>query len=192
MPRLLATCASLAVAALCAGSAGAATPYGYVGPTDDVSFTFDMAPGRGQLVFSSPALITSSLFDPSWKLFFQETADVGDYSRTINGQPGSGLIDERANPHGFIGNFSMPFSYTLHGCCVLSHVAGVGDVMSGFTDVFDYRDEQVVVDAHFAPGSEGQPFFLNFTALPEPASWALALLGFSLIGTALRGRPRTA
>lgn len=59
----------------------------------------------------------------------------------------------------------------------------------GFHFLFGIKPTQLpTFDVEFAPGFESQPFTATFTAMPEPATWAMMILGFGMAGGALRRR----
>ena len=98
--------------------------------------------------------------------------------------------------------FSASFSGALH-LTALSGVAGrvlmsvsASGVNGGIADA--YADPLIEIDPSFADAglykvipSDGVGNVLPNTGVPEPASWALMLVGFGMAGAALQ-RPRTA
>jgi hypothetical protein len=81
---------------------------------------------------------------------------------------------------------------TVSGFMVLDTGASIQSMLPWYA--FAYNGVDTNDDGHFYsntnPGFEGQAFLVT-DAVPEPATWALMLLGFGAVGTALRRRRRT-
>jgi hypothetical protein len=92
------------------------------------------------------------------------------------------VYDNGAGPGGAAGNnhiYVVPFAPTGYGPFPHTYFIGWEDQSIPVTD-YDYNDQQIVVTNLIA------------TAVPEPASWALMLVGFGGLGAALRLRGRRA
>lgn len=86
------------------------------------------------------------------------------------------------------GSFSFTLNYTLSSPHPVGSpfndpsVLGVGGVAYGVENGFDPTIGGYNADANV-------PFSLtDITSAPEPAQWALLLVGFGVVGAALRGR----
>jgi hypothetical protein len=68
--------------------------------------------------------------------------------------------------------------------------AGLSFGLSGSSTLYNlfYNPPYAIIDSNVVVDAEGGAFTL--TAVPEPASWALMLLGFGAAGIALRGGRR--
>jgi hypothetical protein len=91
---------------------------------------------------------------------------------------GAVFIIQGTTPHGFSSGYNYVCFQATSGPCA-----------AGETIVPDYfATDGVVVTGLSGPVSLGGPSPL---ALPEPASWAMMLVGFALTGYAMRKRMRT-
>jgi len=78
----------------------------------------------------------------------------------------------------------------------------LSDRVRGRASERERADQGHRVDLRLGVDSDGEIYMLTkgygdiyrflFTSVPEPASWAMALLGFGAVGAALRRRPRFA
>lgn len=140
---------------------------------------------------------------------------VASLAQNITGSPAGGWIQANIPPN--FSNASYGGSATIYsnlwctgslsGC---NNASGInsGQTLSGFTVLdtgtsilsalpwfaYAYNGVDTNNDGHFYsdtnPGFEGQAA-LVISAVPEPATWALMLLGFGAVGVSLRRRRRS-
>ncbi len=96
----------------------------------------------------------------------------------------------RRIPTGFIAYWTPPPATSV------LHHAGCIEGSCGYTEKLDYFST-IIFGADFAPGSEDETWtFKNsispehWAAIPEPSTWAMMIIGFAGVGTALRARRR--
>jgi hypothetical protein len=85
------------------------------------------------------------------------------------------------NVRALAGYFEVPKDYATHWD------AGNGDYSD---EEHWFRGSVLVMDGTSGPRSAGKTWTLQVTAVPEPSTWAMMLLGFFGLGTALRHRRR--
>lgn len=92
----------------------------------------------------------------------------------FNGTPGGGLLISRTGPSGFADYLFDAANFQLY--------AG-----SERAPIFRPRAAPYRLDGLSTPGT----FFVTIAPVPEPASWALMVGGFALVGGALRHRRKS-
>jgi hypothetical protein len=161
-----------------------ATMNGPLGQTADADYVFGVNTGSGLPLFgpsenkvlfdsaivlntghgSNPSLVASNLLNPSGPMITPIGSGPGTGSVTVSGDTITGIIPEALLPGSFAAG--------QYGFNLWTRI--------GITDNFPTNF------ADFAPDNG------TFTAVPEPASWALMILGFAGLGSAIRGRRRNA
>jgi len=96
---------------------------------------------------------------------------------TIGGAPFGTQYQEGAD------DFFVEFVVDAQGTPIPARGANVEYSFSGFRATYNTRQAAVVLDNPIVPGP-------GTGAVPEPATWAMLLLGFGAIGGALRQRRR--
>lgn len=160
-----------------------ATMAGPLGQTPDADYVFGVNTGTGVALFpgldkvlfdsaivlntgagSTPSLVASNLLNPSGPVITPIGSGPGTGSVKVSGDTITGVIPEALLP----GSFS-PDKY---GFNLWTRI--------GITDTFPTNF------ADFAPDNG------TFTAVPEPASWAMMILGAGAMGAVLRSSRRRA
>ena len=185
MKSLIAAIAAFALA----GSAEAAI----IGP--DLSAFGTESGNSGQFTIESTAYITHfSLFHNSRQDRFV-VSDDGLVNLFFDAEstswPGSVPTIKRI-PTGFIAYWAPPPATSV------IHYPGCVEGSCGYTETLDFFST-IMFAADFAPGSEGQTWtFKNsispehLPGIPEPSSWAMMIVGFLGVGSAIRVRRRAA
>lgn len=157
---------SMAVALAAAGWAG----------TANAAITFDIGPGWGaEVVFSSPTPV----------ILWSDQAVTGvSTSYRVDGEyrtwaPGS--ID---NPEGHWAYGGLTSNYNAVGT-VKTQQATLGSYFGGTGTLRFMNTDGQKVTITFADDISGT---VSRLALPEPATWAMMLIGFGAIGSAMRRR----
>lgn len=104
------------------------------------------------------------------------------------------------------GVYGVGFDIPLNGVPNYSALVTFGDASTtlyalpgGFGGFFGITSDLQIADIHFGPNGQvstsGSFSIDNLTigaagAIPEPSAWALLILGFGLVGAAMRGRVR--
>jgi hypothetical protein len=141
--------------------------------TGQTSFALGIQPGQNYKIylrFDKPATfgLLSYKIDYGYQVCFNgECQTAGD---SINFNDGHGGTD-------FFLNINAP---------------SIGEVRNGNREVISVRDGKGGFFADFAPEAGEVRFVLSDTpfAVPEPASWALMVGGFGMLGTSMRRRQR--
>jgi hypothetical protein len=157
-----------------------ATMNGPLGQTANADYVFGVNTGSGLPLFgpsenkvlfdsavvlntghgSNPSLVASNLLAPGGPTVTVIGSGAGTGSVTVSGDTITGIIPEALLPGSFAAG--------QYGFNLWTRI--------GITDNFPTNF------ADFAPDNG------TFTAVPEPAGWALMIAGFSVMGAALRGR----
>lgn len=137
--------------------------------------------GAGAVVTDFAYDINVTAFTPSWlseiEIYFTNTAATAGVFVT----PGIG--DDFAGTRSYAGAFNLAaegLSFNLDADGVLRLEFAEG-----------FNDSSVNPDGIFNSGSLTFTYTPGGAAVPEPASWALMIAGFGLIGAASRRRVRT-
>ena len=182
---------ALAAMLVPATAAQAGVTYTYTGATFlGAHDPFTMAENvTGTVTFNTPLGANLSLANV--------LADVASFSFTAGPET---LTNLTANPSWTQFQISTDAAGNITGWHIYAGLGGGGDFTLS-NNWFGTTGDQVTVGANFqgdANFDPGEAFALNHTAatfapaataaVPEPASWALMLGGFGLIGGALRSR----
>lgn len=198
--------AAVAAGVVLAGSAGAATTVGLGG-------TFTAGQARTYTIDLGPDLITGP-FTPYVELVGHGL--LGSYYEFLNpdGSTGS-YIDYTGDAHiemtckGFTTCLQSSTNFN-GGATTFSVVSTPGQMVISVDDQFGSFNHCSLADSHWCAGSFSQPFYLTayfrfdgvdepelaFTTLatgtPEPATWAMMIAGFGMVGASLRRlKPQT-
>lgn len=178
-----------ACALLWAGSAGALTRAGAVDQTTvmvhlaplppgqlyEFSFRADVAPvdlrviAEGDyniLYYDAEGRVTGGSWDTPTKFWDTELASPYYHPFTLR----DGL---------YVGRFEVPNSYETSAGASARAVAS-------------YRYYMVRFIGNWEDGAIGSGWDFSVTAVPEPTTWAMMILGFGLAGSAIRRRQRSA
>jgi PEP-CTERM motif-containing protein len=203
----------MAVATAAIGMAANATPANASLLLDTSTFTVtadhDAGPNQVTINFDSPvsgltsALVltltggTGNSFDFTYN--FTEVGDANLVGFGFDTNPNLASVTNATGPLQFFSNTTFPGSGNIEACfnggANCSSASGqAGSFSGGFTLNFsgsgpftlnDFVDRYASIAALNNQSGEGHPFV---PAVPEPATWATMLLGFSGIGMAMRRR----
>jgi hypothetical protein len=132
--------------------------------------------------FSGPPLIYSH--DQISYIFHQQFATCEDLSGCVKGNGFGGFAVQGGNTEDAP---AQPFDSSYHiQDLVLPAFAPYHATFTGYQEGYAGYE----VEDYVGPGAVGQPFSLTVSIVPEPATWALMLIGFGGIAIMLRNSRR--
>ena len=134
-------------------------------------------PGMYDVTFYTPAELDGTGFSieirDKWRLYFPTFVSGCDHCGAI-------LQPAVYNAHGFTARFTLPED------TIVNYPDAVGEFQP-YQRSDDYT-AFVSLDIQLKEGANGQSFSYTMSAAPEPATWAMMIAGFGLVGATLRRR----
>lgn len=187
--------ASAAAAAACLATPSAAATVIYSGTLQEyygvvyASALIDGMPGKGIYTFTADAVVEQyEDISIAYAYKYHGHTDDGLHGWGQNwywGSPDTFGVAEpeyHYNPNGYTVTFTTPADQVVH-----YNECWIGD-SCGYTEYYEYRT-QIYLAVRFPLTSAGKSFSLTYSPyaeVPEPSTWAMMILGFSIAGAGLR------
>jgi PEP-CTERM motif len=181
--------------------------------TFTVTANHDAGPDTVTINFDSPvSSLTSALqltltggtgnaFDFTYAFSRSGAANLVGFGFDTN--PNLASVTGITGPLAFAANTTFPGAGNIEACFYSgNNCSAANGQATSFTGTFtlnftgsapftlnDFVDRYASIAALNNQSGEGHPYVPNVPGVPEPATWAMMLLGFGAVGVALRRRP---
>jgi hypothetical protein len=185
MKGALIAATAAAVALSFAGPANAAVIQTWTLPSEELYFdlfpySFGSVAGKYKVSLHSTRALTYGAASVSefvdWRLNPVSGPGPGASERWYEGNE----LAYDSTPYSIAITFQSTGNTEEYGCCWPS-----GGELVPYREQY-FRDTQLHASFEFAAGTDPITVTLSLSAIPEPATWAMTILGFGLIGTAVR------